>query len=79
MFPGAVPCMPILFSRVEKCKATFHEIKDLFFLVSECLCLIGGRRKKGRKERIRATSCVFLSKNDTSSILCVFVAPAPNV
>lgn len=42
MFPGAVACMPILFSRAEKCKATFHEIKDVFFLVSEC-CLIGVR------------------------------------
>lgn len=67
------------FPGLKNARQPFMKSRTSFFLLSECLCLIGGRRKEGRKERIRATSCVFLSKNDTSSILSIFVAPAPNV
>lgn len=31
MVPGVVVCMPIVFSRVEESKATFHKIKDVSF------------------------------------------------
>lgn len=67
----------VVFSRVEESMATFPQTKDVSFLCrpckSECLWLIGGRQAGGRDQ---SGSCVTLSESDTSSILCIFLAPA---
>lgn len=73
----------MVFSRVEESKATFPKTKDVSFLCrpckSECLCLIGGRqtgRQGGGIREALVGAIVTLSESDTSSILCIFLAPA---
>lgn len=82
--------MPIVFSRVEESKATFPKTKDVSFFCADhanqsvCASLVAGRqtdRQGGREEGGRigealVGAIVTLSESDTSSILCIFLAPA---
>lgn len=67
MVPGVVVCMPIVFSRVEESKATFHKIKDVSFFFFQTMQIRkfvphwwqteGGRDQRGSCQ----CSCVTLS------------------
>lgn len=60
---GVMVCMPIVFSRAEKSKATFPQIKDISLLCrpckSECLGLTGGRQagREGSERLLSVQLC----------------------
>lgn len=75
-----------MFSRVEESKATFPKTKDVSFFCADhanqsvCASLVAGRQT-GREEgggnrEALVGAIVTLSESDTSSILCIFLAPA---